>query len=164
MTSPVRVFSVAANSAATGKPRVHTRVPPLVSTGQPSRSHRLTRLLLNNRFSLCSLRWPQGRNLSPGRQFRSISGECSASQSSTNPVSIVSPLFAGQSITLKRKTQLISGTLNSRSAPSTLITRSNSFGSLFFGQPFAERYCIEPIHFHDWMSWRLREIWRLTMS
>src|SRR5258708_17175371 len=36
---PARVLSLAANSAATGKPRTHTRTPPLVSTGQRSEEH-----------------------------------------------------------------------------------------------------------------------------
>src|SRR5580700_1354851 len=49
---PVRVLSLAANPAATGKPRAHTRTPPLVSTGQPSRSHRLMRFSFKSRFSL----------------------------------------------------------------------------------------------------------------
>src|SRR5882672_1711643 len=56
ITIPARVLSFAANSAATGKPRAHTRTPPLVSTGQPSRSHRLTRFSFNRRFSLWALR------------------------------------------------------------------------------------------------------------
>src|SRR2546430_17626698 len=38
---PVRVPSFATKSPATGKPRAQTRTPPLVSTGQPSRSQRL---------------------------------------------------------------------------------------------------------------------------
>src|SRR5262249_26780927 len=50
--TPTRVLSLAANSAATGKPRAHARTPPLVNTGQPSRSQRATRCLFNKRFNL----------------------------------------------------------------------------------------------------------------
>src|SRR5258707_15728239 len=49
---PVRVLSFAARLAATGKPRAQTRTPPLVSTGQPSRSQRLMCFSFNKRFSL----------------------------------------------------------------------------------------------------------------
>src|SRR5467141_2715710 len=55
-TIPARVLSFAANSAATGKPRAQARTPPLVSTGQPLRSHWLTRFSFNRRFSLWVLR------------------------------------------------------------------------------------------------------------
>src|SRR5207253_1018640 len=56
ITTPALVLSLAANSAASGKPRAHTITPPLVSTGQPSRSHRLMRFSFNSRISLRALR------------------------------------------------------------------------------------------------------------
>src|ERR1700682_2078069 len=83
ITIPARVFSLGANSAATGNPRAHASTSPLVRTGQPARSHRLTELLFNKRFSLCVPWCPTGCNLSPGRQFRSTKGDRSASRSST---------------------------------------------------------------------------------
>ncbi len=52
ITTPTRVCSDTANCSSTGNPRAHTNFPPLVNTGQPSRSRRLTRFLLNKRFSL----------------------------------------------------------------------------------------------------------------
>src|SRR5580704_4753352 len=107
---PVRVPSFAANSAATGNPRAQTSTSPLVSTGQPSRSHRLMRFSFRSRFSLCAFWCPAGCSLSPKRQLRSTSGKRSRSRSKTAPDSLVSPLFAGQSITLRRKTHPAGGT------------------------------------------------------
>jgi hypothetical protein len=52
ITIPFRVLSSAAKSAATRKPRAQTRTPPLVNTGQPSRSQRLMRFSFNKHFSL----------------------------------------------------------------------------------------------------------------
>src|SRR5262252_11134079 len=52
ITIPVRVFSFAAKSAATGKPRAQTSTPSLVNTGQPSRSQWLTCFSFSKRFSL----------------------------------------------------------------------------------------------------------------
>src|ERR1700682_4042504 len=50
ITIPFWVLSFAANSEAAAKPRAHARVPPLVKTGQPSRSHRLMPLSVKHRF------------------------------------------------------------------------------------------------------------------
>src|SRR5271156_6082560 len=52
ITKPLRVFSLAAKSAAAGNPRAQTIMPLLVSTGQPSRSQRLIPFLFSSRFSL----------------------------------------------------------------------------------------------------------------
>src|SRR5690348_8763938 len=52
ITTPFWVLSLAAQSAAAGKPRAHASTPPLASTGQPSRSQRLTCFSFNKRFSL----------------------------------------------------------------------------------------------------------------
>ena len=52
ITIPERVFSFAAKSAATVKPRAQTRASPLANTGQPSRSHRLMCFAFSKRFSL----------------------------------------------------------------------------------------------------------------
>src|SRR6266704_2088343 len=131
ITRPVLVLSFAANSAATGKLRAHTRLSPLVSTGQPSRSHRLTCFSFSKRFSLWELRWPMGRKRSPGRQLRSTIGKRNRSRSRTTPsLLLVSPLWGGQSITLRRNTHPSSATLTSAWPPAKSISYSYSCGVL----------------------------------
>src|SRR5260370_697152 len=69
ITRPARVLSFAANSAAAPMPPAHARSPPLVSTGQPSRSHRLTCFSFNKRFSLSVPRKFEHRFIVVGAQL-----------------------------------------------------------------------------------------------
>ncbi len=139
---PTRVLSFAANSGATEKPRAQTTTPALVKTGQPSRSHRLMRFSFNKRFSLCALRWPEGRNWSPARQLRNTRGRRRACRSSTGPVTLVSRRLGGQSMILKRKTQSRHGTSTTASRPENidvLLEFLGTSGGLFLGEGVACR-------------------------
>src|SRR5580700_4657598 len=133
---PVRVLSLAANPAATGKPRDNTRPPPLVSAGQPSRSHRLMRFSFKSRFSLWAFWCPAGCSWSPKRQLRSTSGKRTWSRSKTAPDLLVSPLFATQSITLRRKTHPACGTRKATSPLSKSILYSYSASDDLSRPPF----------------------------